>query len=315
MASADCPPYGVQLGTNYPDNYIRKCSEEDFAVMARLLHAIIEADVIISGVDDFAPYMEPTEEYYAPGTIIDHTGQMAQLPDPETVLAHVTPEDEMENLYYEGTTQVVDISEAPSTSPSISPTDSPTTSPSISPSKAPTSSPSTSPSGSPTTDGRRLQEVEVVEEGMWFPFGTFKDGGQPSDFSPETAQRRLPSIDCPTKDEGCNYSGCCIFCPEVCKRRRLEGETVEDAKLRGNRKLFNAAKHAFTGTETQKSYERKVRAMERRVSKALTKKFRFLAMTERIPCLGNFWEIQIDFVTELDLYYAEFFDEDTAARQ
>ena len=47
--------------------------------------------------------------------------------------------------------------------------------------------------------------------------------------------------------------------------------------------------------ENDQAYLRKVEMHEQRVSAELLKKFRYLMRKETIPCLGNFWELEVFF--------------------
>jgi hypothetical protein len=46
-------------------------------------------------------------------------------------------------------------------------------------------------------------------------------------------------------------------------------------------------------------YLKRVEMMEARVSKMLTEKMRYLALSETIACLGNYWELEVFFTTNL----------------
>jgi hypothetical protein len=146
------------------------------------------------------------------------------------------------------------------------------------------------------TDGgsvRRLQQgavdlnvnvnVDSPGKSNWQPVGTY---------SQEGSGRDLQTINCGTLKK-CTQSWCCAFCGVNCRRRRLTSTDIHQGQssLRGLQQSEYEEKKA--------EYVKRVEMMESRVSKLLTEKMRYLASSEAMPCLGNFWEMQVEFKTTL----------------
>jgi hypothetical protein len=269
-----CAAFRVRIDCSYIDNVAVQCSEADLDMIGNVAHAIVEMDYIMARLGPDAPQFDLAYEIFGDDVVVDHTGDFFQTPSEEEIEAHLTPQDEIQVLLYEGSTSDPDsVSNSPSSLPSSSP------------SKKPTNAPTQGPPGGGRV--RRLQEGDVnldsPGKSNWQPFGTYRQEGNGRD---------LAGIDCGSLKK-CTKSWCCALCGVNCRRRRLSWSDIhkDQSSLRGLQQ---------SEYEIQKAdYLMRVERMETRVSKLLTEKMRYLALRETIACLGIYWELEVEFSTTL----------------
>lgn len=110
-----------------------------------------------------------------------------------------------------------------------------------------------------------------------------------ADESEDPEHRRAQTVDCSLL-EGCTSTWCCNVCGFCWTRRRrqLAAAAAQGGNLRAPRALEAQPVH-------DEEYLERVKLHEERVSAELLKKFRFLMRKDNLPCLGNFWELEVFF--------------------
>ena len=111
--------------------------------------------------------------------------------------------------------------------------------------------------------------------------------------------RRLPSMDCEVLGT-CRASWCCGICNH-CRRKRRNLR-----KLAGNPDAPGQVAKAAdepgdvvvrtNGQADTKAEQRAIEKFEKRVGRMIEKRLRRLARQGGAPCLGNFWELEVEFV-------------------
>jgi hypothetical protein len=100
----------------------------------------------------------------------------------------------------------------------------------------------------------------------------------------DQAHRQAQLMDC-AKYKSCRKAWCCQVCG-VCwgkrRQRRVESHSGADQVEGGDEEL-------------DEEYLRKMKMHEERVSTELEKKLRYLARKQVVPCLGNFWQLEVYF--------------------
>jgi hypothetical protein len=90
----------------------------------------------------------------------------------------------------------------------------------------------------------------------------------------DQARRRAATMNCSTYGS-CRKSWCCQICG-ICWNKGRQRRVEE-------------------GGESDEEYLHKMKMHEERVSSELEKKLRYLARKQAVPCLGNFWQLEVDF--------------------
>jgi hypothetical protein len=241
--------YSVRLDANYPDAVAVKCTEDDMEMITAAIHAIVELDWIASKLGKSVPEFSLAYETFGEDVTVDATGLLATIPDAEEIVNHLTTEDLMEDLYYEGTSDIdesmLQLSETENNS----------------------------------TRKLSLPEEDSVEAGS--------EKWQLMEHS-----RRLPAtMDCGLLG-GCTAAWCCSICNHCRRRRRhLAEELLPEPQSLRTRTVTTVVEDATVDDE----YLQRLEMFEERVSNELRKKLRYLARKETVPCLGNFWELEVYF--------------------
>lgn len=308
MDTESCSLFQLDLQTSYNEGVAVKCSAEELNIMHNMVQAVATIDNLASGVYlDPLPAFDLAMESYQ-DAMIDYTGSMAEPVTEEQKQEHLTIEDELEIIKYsegeeDGASenqrrlelfkqQVLEKKPAPKGLRGLK-------------------------NQAPTKEGP--QEVDM-EGWTMMDGGLSGNGPRASDFAGEDDSHRRRLFDGCTTSSGCTQNWCCTFCGFNCFRRRnlqvsartplLELDTEEPTAAPSPAPTVTASDHPSampsetptTAPTTEPEhivFARKVAASEKRITDELTHKFRKLAIDGTCPCLGNFWQIELEFRTNL----------------
>ena len=266
-AADECDAYNVQLQATFPYHITIPCTDEEYATISALVHALVQTDVIVGMNGKPVPDFFLAYETYGPGAVKltsfeERDFMTSQM---QMALPHYTVQDEIEDLYYDYDYDETANESAPDTIMNRNFTE----------------SSSSSSSSKDSKDQERAQVTPLIEpyEAAFEAIQPFEDSlrtGPSGDSSDENAKvdgnegRNLSLNMTEVYDgEGCEADWCGYFFSRPC-------ESIAHNPLE----------------EASPWYQAKLQRFQERVAAAIEHKLRFWARDNDCMCLGNSWELK-----------------------